>query len=242
MTPVHLYFDGDADGLPDSWELTQFGHLDALANEDSDNDGVSNAEEFEDGTNPDDPASRFVRLTVLAKRGYVTVLPYRASGRYAPGSVVNLVARPQQGYRFQRWTGDASSDLPGIALTLNAHATIEALFYRPDDVVQAVDGGVLAWQTGGDLPWIAEGDETAPQGTSLVRSGPILHGQSSWIETTVTGPGTATWEWYVSSEYRSDLALGDQLRCEINGHRITLEFLRCRTAYGACREPSDGSV
>lgn len=44
--------DSDWDGLPDSWERYWFGDLSATGAEDPDGDGVSNAEEFERGSNP----------------------------------------------------------------------------------------------------------------------------------------------------------------------------------------------
>jgi hypothetical protein len=50
--------DGDADGLPDDWELTHFGSIEAVTGaEDSDQDSVPNADEFVCGTDPADPNS-----------------------------------------------------------------------------------------------------------------------------------------------------------------------------------------
>ncbi len=44
--------DTDGDGLPDAWELLHFGNLTATGAQDSDGDGVSNADEYRAGTNP----------------------------------------------------------------------------------------------------------------------------------------------------------------------------------------------
>ncbi len=56
--------DTDADGLPDDWERTNFGSLDATAAGDPDGDGRSNHDEFIAGTNPVSAASVFsVTLT-----------------------------------------------------------------------------------------------------------------------------------------------------------------------------------
>jgi len=44
--------DSDNDGLPDSWENTYFGNLSQTASGDPDNDGLTNAQEFASGTNP----------------------------------------------------------------------------------------------------------------------------------------------------------------------------------------------
>jgi len=64
---------------------------------------------------------------------------------------------------------------------------------------EAVDNTALAWTTGGDANWFGQTsiyyyDEDAAQ------SGAITHSQSTWLKTTVTGPGTVGFYWKVSSE------------------------------------------
>lgn len=44
--------DSDQDGLPDAWELSYFGNLSQDAGDDYDEDGDTNLEEYEAGTNP----------------------------------------------------------------------------------------------------------------------------------------------------------------------------------------------
>ena len=53
VTPV----DTDDDGLPDDWEKFYLRNLDAGAGEDSDRDGMTNADEWVAGTDPDNAAS-----------------------------------------------------------------------------------------------------------------------------------------------------------------------------------------
>ena len=62
--PAALMLDGDRDGLPDSWELASFGNLNQYPTGDSDGDGISNLDEFLDGTNPADSASASFRNLV----------------------------------------------------------------------------------------------------------------------------------------------------------------------------------
>ena len=57
--------DSDADGLPDAWERLYFTDLSHSANEDADQDGLSNLAELEAGTNPAD-ADSVLRITGLA--------------------------------------------------------------------------------------------------------------------------------------------------------------------------------
>ena len=74
----------------------------------------------------------------------------------------------------------------------------------------AVNAPALAWASGGSLPWFAQNFYTHDN-SHAAQSGPITHNQSSWIETTVTGPGTLTFWWKISSE-----ANWDWLRCYTN--------------------------
>jgi len=44
--------DTDGDGLPDAWEMLHFGNLDQTADGDYDNDGFTNLQEYEAGSDP----------------------------------------------------------------------------------------------------------------------------------------------------------------------------------------------
>lgn len=46
--------DTDGDGLPDAWEMSQFGNLNQTASGDADGDGVSNLKEYQNGTAAND--------------------------------------------------------------------------------------------------------------------------------------------------------------------------------------------
>jgi uncharacterized repeat protein (TIGR01451 family) len=76
--------DSDGDGLPDAWEKLHFGAADARPQDDPDRDGLTNLEEFANGTNPLDAASGGVRLeTVVALDGQVRIrFQSRPGGRY----------------------------------------------------------------------------------------------------------------------------------------------------------------
>jgi hypothetical protein len=68
----------------------------------------------------------------------------------------------------------------------------------PPTLAEALDTPGWAWATG-TIPWIGQTTVTH-DGVDAGQSGAISHGEQSWMETTVAGPGTLTFWWRVSSE------------------------------------------
>jgi len=64
---------------------------------------------------------------------------------------------------------------------------------------QALGATNLTWSTSGNSNWFTETDITH-DGIAAAQSGPISNSMSTVLETTVTGPGTLTFWWMVSSE------------------------------------------
>jgi hypothetical protein len=67
----------------------------------------------------------------------------------------------------------------------------------------ALDGAGLSWTNLGNLPWVGQA-LVSNDGEDSARSGAITHSQISTLQTTVTGPGTVTFWWKVSSEPSND--------------------------------------
>ena len=64
--------DADLDGMPDSWEIAQFGSTDALPDMDADEDGSNNLTEYVAGTDPLNAQSIFtIQELVPDMGGYV---------------------------------------------------------------------------------------------------------------------------------------------------------------------------
>ena len=97
--------DDDIDGMLDMWELQYFGSLSAQPNGDSDADGVSNLNEFLEGTGR--------RINVVPPAPHDSGDQRRrqrqpASRSYTQGDVVTLTATPNGGYQFVSWGGQVS--------------------------------------------------------------------------------------------------------------------------------------
>lgn len=81
--------DSDNDGLPDVWELENFGTLDRDGSGDFDRDGLTDREEYLVGSNPKDAASGFPALAVDS-----TGETFRVQFPTVAGRVYTVMARP----------------------------------------------------------------------------------------------------------------------------------------------------
>ncbi len=209
--PARVYLDADRDGLPDDWELAYFSSIYAQdANGDGDGDGVSNRDEFVDGTNPASSTSRFFRLSLVHPGGDIVVSPHLA--RYAPGSSVTLTAVPVPPLRFVGWGGDWTGTNNPTVITMDRDRTITAGFGMTT-LGEAVDLPALNWQTGGQALWLGLTNVTH-DGIDAAASGIIGDGQVTWLEVTniQSGEGSGSFWWKASSEPNYD-----RLHFSING-------------------------
>jgi hypothetical protein len=125
--PAMLWIDSDADGLPDSWELAWFGTLTNNATSDFDHDGVSNFQEFLDGTNPANSNSVLYHLTVTRDGGSVIASPDLPS--YTNGQSVTLTALASPGGEpFHAWLGDIVTRSNPVTLVMTNNKTADARF------------------------------------------------------------------------------------------------------------------
>lgn len=90
-----------------------------------------------------------------------------------------------------------------VGETLTAMFTVTSPSAPSDSLGTALDNTALAFGTDGDVPWFVQSDEFH-SGGSAARSGGIDHGGETRLTTTVSGPGTLSFWWKVSSEQNYD--------------------------------------
>ncbi len=108
-----------------------------------------------------------------------------------------------------------------VAGVSNAWAHVGVAPPAPADLGTALNAPYLVWLTGGDAGWSAQSADTQ-DGVLAARSGAISDGQQSWLTTTVTGPGTLTFWWKVSSEADYDFLrffVDNQEQARISGEQ-----------------------
>ena len=122
---------------------------------------------------------------VVRSEGFEMILP-------GPGS---LACDP---YSFGGWSDGENIHAPGdIYVFGSADATLTAVWtIKVWTLGEAVDAAALEFTTGGDAEWTVDAASGWTNGVSA-KSGAVASGQTSWIETSVTGAGTLSLRWKV---------------------------------------------
>jgi hypothetical protein len=131
MNGSSVLADTDADGMQDGWEVQYFTTLSQQPSVDYDGDGVSNLNEYQEGTIPTDKTSFRPRVTVFATNGVVSVNP--AATNYAQGDLVTLTATPNAGYQFISWGGNVSGTTNQITVVMSTNRIVIPRFRVPGD-------------------------------------------------------------------------------------------------------------
>jgi hypothetical protein len=127
--------------------------------------------------------------------GFNNLLEWKATGRCATAVYVDNLIVPNNEYNNI-----------GSLISLNEALDNQKMVF-------------ITSSTNADSPWIGQTREFIVGGSSA-RSGFINHGQSSWLQTTVSGPGRLSFYWKVSSETNCDelsFFIDDNYQTSISG-------------------------
>jgi formylglycine-generating enzyme required for sulfatase activity len=107
------------------------------------------------------------------------------------------------------WSSDASAceltalsgETPALRLDHSGFRLARSISLA---LAAALDDPNLDWESGGDEVWFGQ-TGTAHDGIDAAESGAVAPGQSSWLETTVTGPCNVGFRWEASQRVASDV-------------------------------------
>jgi uncharacterized delta-60 repeat protein len=86
-----------------------------------------------------------------------------------------------------------------IGAAISSNAVLTVILPLP----VALDTTALTWTSAGSVAWLGQ-VRTTHDGVDAAQSGVVSHNEQSWLETAVTGPGTLSFWWKVSSEFDFD--------------------------------------
>ncbi len=99
--------------------------------------------------------------------------------------------------------------------------TAQLTLFKTIPLPEALDAAGLQWNTGGNANWSGQNSVVSDGGSgSAAQSGSIHHGEQSWFETTVQGPGLLSFHWKASSEHSWDylaFQIGSSEKARISG-------------------------
>jgi hypothetical protein len=139
------------------------------------------------------------------------------TGDFEANSTLVLTATPAANYEFDSWEGSVTSTQNPISIIVTANMNVTARF-RPIAFTDGFESGNLSglsWTSGGNAPWIVQG-QTVAFGNFAARSGTIGNLQtSSLMLTTKLRAGRGAFDFKVSSE-----AGWDFLEFYLDGRRL----------------------
>jgi hypothetical protein len=195
--------DEDQDELLDPWEIQHFGNLNQTAAGDFDGDGSNNLQEVQNGTLPANAASVLYRLNVLSPGGSHTIDPLLPN--YPSGAAVQLVATPAPGDTFLQWKSSLAAlngtTNPAVNISMFANVEATAMFQTTVEKGADTPASMVLTQSGNGL-WYGQ-YETKHDGVDAAVSPSLGTNQQSRFTTSVTGPGTLSFWWKVSSRANS---------------------------------------
>ena len=128
--------------------------------------------------------------------------------------LIYLYLSQQSGQHLDWWYGEGnpysggncyhSSDYGGNWVSYNSRDFDFQIWGYPSiSLGDAVDNNNFVWTTGGNANWFGQ-TQVCYYDDDAAQSGDVADSQSSWIKSTITGPGDLKYYWKVSSESNYD--------------------------------------
>jgi hypothetical protein len=195
-----LQLDSDRDGMADAWETNYFTSITNRSGfEDYDVDGVSDRDEFIEGTHPRFSSVVNPRLTIISDRGEVFVTPN--APLFTNGQTVTLTGIPDPGLEFLGYMANAPSyaiiaiRTNPAQIRLTSPQTVRAIFGLP--ISQSLD--VAAAGRIDQVGWFGQTNVTH-DGVDAMQSARMLGQPAAWLELTnvvLASEGTITFWWKI---------------------------------------------
>lgn len=137
------------------------------------------------------------------------------NGLFPTGAVRLVTAVANTGWTFAGWSDGNGASSRNITVT--SGTTVYTAYFSAG-LALALDATNLTWNTGGDVGWAGQ-TAYSHDGNAAASSGLINNNQQSWLQTTVTGPGSILYWWEVSSAYGNylDFAVDGLIKERITG-------------------------
>lgn len=151
-----------------------------------------------------------------------------ASAKYPTGSAVTISAAPSVSARFTGWTAGGCDSNPSpneCTVSVNANRTVTANFVADlDAVLEAIDdsGSIAGFEVAASGENWTVDETTSTAGGSSAASGEVADNESSALGLVVSGPGTLSFDWRVSSEADYDyltVSVDDDVNARISGEQ-----------------------
>jgi uncharacterized repeat protein (TIGR01451 family) len=153
-------------------------------------------------------------LTISAGPGGTTN-PVPGTYTYVDGTVVNIQASAQPGYRFGSWSGDASGSTDSISVAMNANKTVTASFIRVYELtITAGPGG-----TTNPAPGTYTHDAGASVGVQAIAAAGIQF--ENWSGDAVGSANPITIVMNADKAIRANFSLAVKPPLNLTGQRLT---------------------
>jgi M6 family metalloprotease-like protein len=158
------------------------------------------------------PATQMVSYTISENVPWFSVTP--TNGSSDGDHIVHTVAFSNAALSMGSYQGEITITAPDA--DNSPQNVLVNLLMGSTNLTPSLDAANLTWVSGGDALWYAQNFDTHDT-QDAASSGDVGDNQSSWLQTSLRGPGTLSFYWRVSSDAQG----GDVYQLLIDGTQAT---------------------